>query len=71
MLMQAKFDTPTSAESSLDRQIEGLIAKIVSGTASDDDVARYHDLTRERVTRMQPVAVQRFRVWREKQRPTS
>ena len=60
MYMHIAADLPISAEAALDREIEELIAKIVAGTATDEEAARYNELSRQRVRRMQPSAVTRF-----------
>jgi hypothetical protein len=51
--------TPTR-ESDLDRKIEDLIGKMVSGKVSDDEKVMYKELVVERSGRMRP-AVPKFR----------
>lgn len=52
--MNAIIDIPMSEEAELDRRIEALIGRIMSGEANDDDREQYRRLTRRRVELMQP-----------------
>lgn len=62
MLMQhAASDAPASAESTLDRQMEDLISRIVEGVATESELQKYNDLARERVRLMHPEAIVRVR----------
>jgi hypothetical protein len=46
---------PMSEEAYLARRIEALIAKIVDGKATDEDLEEYRLLTKRRVDLMQPM----------------
>jgi hypothetical protein len=46
---------PMSEEADLARRIEALIAKIVAGKASGEDLEEYRLLTKRRVDLMQPM----------------
>jgi hypothetical protein len=42
-----------SQEAEIDRQIEGLIAKMVAGKATEEDKRAYRELSERRAARMQ------------------
>ena len=58
-------DAPSSAESTLDRQMEDLIARIVEGIATPVELQRYNELARERVRLMHPEVITRVRHLRD------
>jgi hypothetical protein len=52
--MAPTLDSMSSAEAELDRVLEDIIAKMVAGTATPQDVAQYHELAARRAKLMRP-----------------